>query len=228
MGSSRVTLTVHHLNESRSHRVLFLLEELGVPYEIRRYERDAKTMMAPPELKAVHPLGKSPVVTDGALTLAETGHIIDTLIDHQGQGRLRPGEGSPERLLYDYYLHYAEGSLGTLMMLGTIVSMMPKQAPLPMRPVAAMMGHGLETSFIGPQLKLHLDFLESELGLRPWFAGQELTGADAIMSFPLQAFRMQGKLEGYPALLDWLQRLEARPAWARTIEKGGPLTLKFD
>lgn len=223
-----MTLTVHHLNESRSQRVLLLLEELGTPYEIRYYQRDPKTMMAPASLKAVHPLGKSPVVTDGDDTLAETGLIIDTLIDRYGAGgTLRPQPGTPDHLRYGYYLHYAEGSLMPLVLMSMLFGMLPKQTPLPLRPLAAVIGRGARAAFVGPQLARHLNFLEGELKGRDWFAGPDFTGADAIMSFPLQALRAQGGLGARPNLAAWLDRLEARPAWARATAKGGPLSLKF-
>ncbi|MGI4745767.1 MAG: glutathione S-transferase family protein [Janthinobacterium lividum] len=221
-----MTLTVHHLNESRSHRVIFLLEELGVPYEIRHYSRDPKTLLAPASLKAIHPLGKSPVVTDGDEVLAETGHIIDTLIERHG-GRLRPEAGTQGRLLYGYYLHYAEGSLAPLMLLSLVFARLPKQMPFPLRPVAALISRGLDTQFLNPQLSTHLGYLDSELSDRPWFAGSEFSGADIIMSFALQALRASGRLTNRPHLTAWLTRLEARPAWGRTIAKGGPLTFKF-
>lgn len=221
-----MTLTVHHLNESRSHRVIFLLEELGVPYEIRNYSRDPKTMLAPASLKAIHPLGKSPVVTDGDEVLAETGHIIDTLIERHG-GRMRPEAGTADRLLYGYYLQYAEGSLAPLMLLSLMFARLPKQIPFPLRPVATLISHGLGTQFLGPQLATHLSFLENELSSRPWFGGNDFSGADIIMSFAVQALRKTGRLADRPHLTDWLARLEARPAWARTLAKGGPLTFSF-
>lgn len=223
-----MTLTVHHLNESRSQRVLFLLEELGVPYEIRFYQRDAKTMMAPPALKAVHPLGKSPVVTDDGVTLAETGLIIDYLIEHHGgDGTLRPAADTPDRIRYGYFLHYAEGSLMPVVLMSMVFSMLAKQTPSPLRPLASLIGKGASARFVGPQLANHLDFLESELDARPWFAGPEFSGADVIMSFPLQALRVSGQLEHRPNLRNWLGRLEARPAWERATRKGGKLTLSF-
>lgn len=221
-----MTVTVHHLNESRSHRVIFLLEELGVPYEIRNYTRDPRTMLAPASLKAVHPLGKSPVVTDGDEVLAETGHIIDTLIERHG-GRLRPGADTRERLLYGYYLHYAEGSLAPLMLLSLVFARLPGQIPFPLRPVATLISRGLDTQFLHPQLATHLGYLDSELSARPWFAGTEFSGADIMMSFALQALRASGKLKDRPHLTAWLMRLEARPAWTRTLAKGGPLTFRF-
>ncbi|WP_419729027.1 glutathione S-transferase [Lichenicola sp.] len=222
-----MTITVHHLNESRSQRVLLLLEELGVPYEVRRYERNRKTMLAPDALKSVHPLGKSPLVVDDDLILAESGHIIDSLIDRYGAGRLRPPPGTPDRDRYGFFLHYAEGSLAPLMLLSLVFSRLPRQMPFPLRPVARLISRGLEMQFLGPQLATHLDFLEAELSGRPWFAGNEFTGADAIMSFPLQAMLATGRLEDHPRLRDWVQRLESRPAWARAVERGGPLTFRF-
>ena len=223
-----MALVVHHLNESRSQRVLFLLEELGVPYEIRRYARDPKTMLAPPELKAVHPLGKSPVVTDGDVTLAETGLIVDYLIQHHGgDGILRPPADAPERLRYAYYLHYAEGSLMPLVLLSLLFGRMPRQAPLPLRPLAGLIAKGVMGGYVTPQTRLHLGILDAELATRAWFAGETLTGADAIMSFPIQALKARGALGAHVNLCNWLERLEARPAWTRATEKGGRLTFKF-
>ena len=224
-----MALVVHHLNESRSQRVLFLLEELRVPYEIRRYARDPKTMLAPPELKAVHPLGKSPVVTDGDVTLAETGLIVDYLIQNHGGGGgiLRPPAGTPERLRYAYYLHYAEGSLMPLVLLSLLFGRVPRQAPLPLRPLAWLIARGVMGGYVTPQTRLHLGILDAELATRAWFAGETLTGADAIMSFPIQALKACGALGSYVNLRNWLDRLEARPTWTRATEKGGRLTFKF-
>ncbi len=223
-----MTITVHHLNESRSQRVLFLLEELGVPYEIAFYQRDPKTMLAPRALAAIHPLGKSPVVVDGGSVLAETGLIVDTLIDRHGAGStLRPEAGAPDRLRYDYFLHYAEGTLMPLVLLSLVFARIPRQMPFVLRPVARLIGAGVMSSFVGPNVKTNLDFLESELAARPWFAGESLTGADVMMSFPLQALNSRVGLAGRPRLQDWLRRLEARPAWGRAIDKGGPLTFGF-
>lgn len=219
---------VHHLNQSRSQRVLFLLEELGQPYEIRFYQRDPKTMLAPPALKQIHPLGKSPVVEDDGDVLAETGLIVDTLIDRHGAGTtLRPAAGTPERLRYDYYLHYAEGSLMPMGLLSLVFARLPSQVPFPIRPVAKLLAKGVEKQFIGPNIGNHLRFLDGELSGRPWFAGQDFTGADAMMSFPVQALNKRAGLDRYPHLADWLRRLEARPAWIRATDKGGALTFDF-
>jgi glutathione S-transferase len=222
-----MALVLHHLNQSRSQRVLFLLEELGVPYEIRFYKRDPRTGLAPKSLREVHPLGKSPVLTDGDTVVAETGLIIDYLIDHYGDGRLRPPADTPERLDYAYYLHYAEGSLMPLLLIGLVVGMAARKAPWPLRPVGHLFDRGVHKAFLDSQLALHLGVLDRALANRAWFAGNELTGADAIMSFPLQAARKRYGLECYPALRDWLARFEARPAWARATEKGGALTFDF-
>ncbi|MCQ8280162.1 glutathione S-transferase [Acetobacteraceae bacterium KSS8] len=219
---------VHHLNQSRSQRVLFVLEELGRPYEIRFYQRNPKTLLAPPELKRIHPLGKSPVVEDDGDVLAETGLILDTLIDRHGAGTtLRPEAGTKERLRYDYYLHYAEGSLMPLGLLSLVFSRLPSQAPFPIRPVAKLLAAGVRKQFVGPNIGHHLRFLNDELDGRPWFAGQDFTGADAMMSFPVQALNDRAGLGRYPNLADWLRRLEARPAWTRATEKGGTLTFEF-
>ena len=163
-----MSLTVHHLNESRSQRVLFLLEELEIPYDIKFYRRDAKTMLAPPELKAVHPLGKSPVVTDGSDTLAETGLIIDTLIDRYGTGTtLRPQAGSPDRLRYGYHLHYAEGSLMPVVLMSLLLSGIATRSPRLLRPLGRLMTGGVMDTYVNPSIETQLDFLEAELAVRP-------------------------------------------------------------
>jgi glutathione S-transferase len=220
-------LTVHHLNNSRSQRVLWLLEELGVPYEIKRYERDAKTMLAPAALKAVHPLGKSPVVTDGALTLAETGAIVEYLVERYGESRLVPAAGTPERLLYRYWLHYAEGSVMPVLLMALIFNRIAA-GPMPFfaRPIARAIVARVRGAFIEPQLKLHLDFMESELSQRAWFAGPDLTAADIQLSFPLEAAAARGGLDASrPRLHAFLQRIHERPAYRRALEKGGPYRL---
>ncbi len=219
-----MTLTVHHLNNSRSQRVLFLLEELGVAYEIRRYERDAKTMLAPASLRQVHPLGKSPLVTDGELTLAETGAIMEYLAATYDDGSLRPAAASEAGQRVTYYLHYAEGSLMPLMLLSLIFRRLPEQAPLLLKPVLRRVAAGLQAQFLGPQLKLHLDFLEGELAGRPWFAGEQFTIADAQMSFPVELAGLRYGLLGAtrPKLQNWLDRIRARPAYAAALERGGP------
>ena len=220
-------LTVHHLNNSRSQRVLWLLEELGVPYEIKRYERDPKTMLAPPELRAVHPLGKSPVITDDGQTVAESGAIIEYLVDKYGQGRFAPAAGTPERLRYTYWLHYAEGSAMPPLLL-KLVALRIASAPMPFfaKPIARKIASTLQSSFIDPQLKLHLGYINKELGATGWFVGNDFTAADVQMSFPLEAATARGGMEGQiPAVVDFLKRIHARPAYQRALERGGKYEL---
>lgn len=220
-------ITVHHLNNSRSQRVLWLLEELGLPYQVKRYERDARTMLAPPELKAVHPLGKSPVISDGAVTVAESGAILEYLLDRAGDSALRPALGSPEHLRYRYWLHYAEGSAMTPLLLKLIFSRIPRQ-PMPffVRPIARAIAGGALKTFIEPQLKLHFDYLEGELSSNAWFAGSRFSAADIQMSFPAEAAAARGGFGNrYPRLADWLQRIHERPAYRRALEVGGPYEL---
>ena len=220
-------ITVHHLNNSRSQRVLWLLEELGVKYKVRRYERDRKTMLAPPEIKAVHPLGKSPVITEGKVTVAESGAIVEYLQDTHGDGRLRPAAGTPERLRFTYWLHYAEGSAMTPLMLALVFREVAK-APMPffVRPIARAIAAGAMKSFIAPQIDLHVDYMEGELGKSTWFAGEEFTAADIQMSFPVEAVAAHGRLGlTRPKLTAFLERIHARPAYQRALEQGGPYHL---
>jgi glutathione S-transferase len=221
-------ITVHHLNNSRSQRVLWLLEELGVPYEIRRYERDAKTMLAPPALKQVHPLGKSPVITDGDITVAETGAIVEYLLDtYDDKGALRPVAGSAARRRFTYWLHYAEGSAMTPLLLALVFGRVAS-APMPffVRPVARGIAAGAMKSFVQPQIDLHLDYMEAELAAAPWFAGDKFSAADIQMSFPLEAAASRGGLDGRrKQLMAFLERIHARPASKRALEAGGPYEL---
>ena len=220
-------ITVHHLNNSRSQRILWLLEELGVPYEIKRYQRDPKTMLAPQELRAVHPLGKSPVITDGDVTLAESGAIIEYLAERYGQEHLLPPAGTPERLRCNYWLHYAEGSAMPPLLL-KLVFRRVETAPAPffVKPIAKSIAHKVMSSFVDPQLKLHLDYLEGELGKSEWFAGNEFSAADIQLSFPLEAFAARGGLDtSYPRLSAFLQCIHARPAYQRALQKGGEYKL---
>ncbi len=215
-------ITVHHLENSRSQRVLWLLEELEVPYEVKRYARDPKTMLAPPDLKQIHPLGKSPLIEDNGQVVAETGAIVDYLIGRYGGGRLIPPEGSPDRQRYTYWLHYAEGSAMPPLLLKLMFDLMPKRAPALMRPlVNAVAGRTLK-SFVEPQLRLHLGFWEAELARHTWFAGEAFTGADIMMSFPLEAAASRADLSiGHPCAVDFLKRIHARPAYQRALERGG-------
>jgi glutathione S-transferase len=220
-------ITVHHLNNSRSQRVLWLLEELGVPYEVKRYERDPKTMRAPAALRAVHPLGKSPVVTDGTLTLAESGAIIEYLADRYGDGKLAPQPGTPERLRYTYWLHYAEGSLMPPLLMKLVFNRVA-HAPMPffVRPIARKIAEGAMAAFIGPEIQLHLDYLEGELGRNTWFAGGKFTAADVQLSFPLEAAAARGGLgTSRPKLAAFVERIHARPAYKRALERGGAYEL---
>lgn len=220
-------LTVHHLNNSRSQRVLWLLEELELPYEIVRYQRDAQTLLAPPSLRAIHPLGKSPVVTDGDLLLAESGAIVETVIEHYGNGRLAPALGTPERLRFRYWLHYAEGSAMPPLLLKLVFDKIDN-TPMPFfaKPIAKAISGKVKQSFILPQLKTHLDFMEAELGKSLWFAGDAFSGADIQMSFPLEAAAARGGLNASrPKLMAYLARIHERPAYQRALAKGGPFTL---
>ncbi len=220
-------ITVHHLNNSRSQRVLWLLEELGVPYEIKRYQRDAKTMLAPPELRQVHPLGKSPVVTDGGLTVAESGAIVDYLVDQYGAGRFKPAAGTPQRLRYTYWLHYAEGSAMPPLLMKLVFDTMAR-APMPffVKPIAKGIAAKVKSSFISPQIELHLNYMEAELEKSKWFAGSEFTAADIQLSFVLEAASARGGLDARrPRLMDFLKRIHARPAYQRALEKGGAYDL---
>lgn len=215
-------LTVHHLNNSRSQRVLWLLEELGVPYEIVRYQRQPD-MRAPKELRAIHPLGKSPVVTDNGNTIAESGAILDYIIGTYGNGRLIPQADTPERLRYTYWLHYAEGSAMTPLLLKLLFTLMPKRAPALLRPLVRKVSNQALSTLVNPQLKQHMAYWEGELGKSEWFAGSEFSGADIQMSFPLEAAAARGGLEdGHPRCVAFLERIHARPAYARALEKGGP------
>ncbi len=217
-------ITVHHLNHSRSHRVLWMLEELELLYELKRYGRDPKTMLAPPELKAVHPLGKSPVITDGDLTLAESAAILEYLLERYANGRLMPAQGSTDYRRFRYWMHYAEGSAMPPLLLKLVFDRVAS-GPMPffIKPVARAIANGAHKAFIGPQLKTHLDYMEAELEKSPWFAGDSFSAADIQMSFPLEAARSRAGLDqSRPRLLDFLERIQQRPAYQRAVERGGP------
>ncbi len=220
-------LVVHHLNNSRSQRVLWLLEELELPYEIKRYKRDPQTMLAPTSLREVHPLGKSPVITDGKLTLAESGAIIEYLIERYGNGRLVPALGTLEHLRYTYWLHYAEGSAMPPLLLKLIFDQIEKN-PMPffVRPIARAIVSRVKSSFIEPQIGQHLDYMEAELGKSTWFTGNEFTAADIQMSFPLEAAVARGGLNASrPKLMAFLNRIHTRPAYQQALERGGAYEL---
>lgn len=205
-----MAIIVHHLENSRSQRVLWLLEELGLPYRVQRYARDPKTMLAPPELKRVHPLGKAPVVEHDGRVLAETGAIVEYLVDLGGA--LGPPGNRDAALRYRHFLHYAEGS------------MMPPLLALLVIGRLGLLGRPARAP-VQRMLDVHLDWLEGELAARPWFAGPDFTAADVMMSFPLEASRKRGGLDrDRPNLIDWLERIHARPAYARALATGGPYT----
>ena len=220
-------ITVHHLNNSRSQRVLWLLEELELEYQLKLYQRDPETMLAPESLGEVHPLGKSPVISDQDHTLAESGAIIEYLVDRYDQGKLKPEAGSERALRYTYWLHYAEGSAMPPLLLKLVFDRL-SQPPVPMliRPIAKLLANGVTEKFIGPQIKRHFDFMEAELGRNTWFTGDNFTAADIQMSFPLEAARSRGVLdERRPRLMDFLERIHQRPAYQRALKKGGPYQL---
>jgi glutathione S-transferase len=221
-------ITVHHLNNSRSQRVLWLLEELELPYDIVHYQRDPKTMLAPPTLRAVHPLGRSPVVTtDDGLTLAESGAVVETLIERHGNGRLAPAAGTTEALRYRYWLHYAEGSAMPPLLLKLMFDQIEKaKMPFFAKPIAKAIAGKAKAAFIMPNINTHLDFMEGELGKSKWFAGNAFSGADIQMSFPVEAALARGGLDASrPRLTAYLERIHARPAYMRALERGGPYGL---
>ena len=220
-------ITVHHLENSRSQRVLWLLEEIGLPYEVKRYERDKKTSLAPPELTAVHALGKSPVMTDGAITVAETGAILEYLVEKAG-GALRPEPGSAEHRRYTYWLHFAEGSAMPPLVMALVFNKI-KSAPMPffVKPIAKAIADKVMQGFVQPNLDRNREFMESELGDRGWFAGRTFSAADVMMSFPVEAALSRGgdAAAKAPRLAAYLERVRARPAWQRALERGGPYEL---
>lgn len=201
-------IIVHHLENSRSQRILWLLEELELPYEVRRYERDKKTLLAPPELKQVHSLGKSPVIQDEGRVIAETGAIVEYLVEKSGS--LGPPANRDAVLRYRQFLHYAEGSMMPPLLALLVVNKLGLLGRPAKAPMQKMLDH-------------HLDWLEAELATREWFAGDEFTAADVMMSFPLEASRSRGGLDSSrPRLMDWLERIHARPAYGKALAKGGP------
>ncbi len=201
--------------------MLWLLEELGCEYEVKRYERDAKTMLAPPELREVHPLGKSPVITDQGETIAETGAITEYLVERYGQGRLIPPPGTPERRRYTYWLHYAEGSAMPPLVMKLIFTRI-SEAPMPffVRPIARRIARLVQDQYIDPTLAAHVALWESELAKSAWFAGPEFTAADIMLSFPLEAAAQRATLG--PRATAFLTAIHDRPAYRRALTRGGP------
>lgn len=221
-------IVVHHLEASRSQRVLWALEELGVEYEVKKYLRDKETMLAPKELRDVHPLGKSPVVTDDGRTYAESAAILEHLLDKYGNGRLVPKAGTTEHDRYRYWMHYAEGSVMPALLLKLIFGRMQsgKGVPFLARPIVRAVGNKVCDTFVDKNLANHLDWIESELGKSTWFAGDELSMADIQMSFPVEAAVMRAGGDGKrPRMAAFVERIHARDAYKRAIEKGGPFEI---
>jgi len=220
-------ITLHHLENSRSQRILWLLEELGVPYEIDRYERDQITSLAPLDLLKIHPLGKSPVITDGDLVVAESGAIIEYLVNKYDDGKLRPAKGTPERMDYTYWMHYAEGTFMPLMIVSLIMNRIAT-APMPffVKPVAKGIVEKVRQGYLSPNIKRNLEYMNTVLGKTTWFCGDELTAADIQMSFSLEAADVRTNLsEDYPSLKGFLERMKARPAYHAALKRGGPYLL---
>ncbi len=220
-------ITVHHLENSRSQRVLWLLEELGLPYEVKRYARDKKTSLAPPELAAIHPLGKSPVISDGKTVVAETGAIVEYLLDEAGDTALRPARSTADGLRFTYWLHFAEGSAMPPLVMALIFNKI-RTGPMPFfaRPIARAIADKVMGGFVKPNIDKQLAFMEAELSARPWFAGKAFSAADIMMSFPLEAAASRGGLDQrYPKLSAFLERIHARPAYQKALERGGPYAL---
>lgn len=209
-------LVVHHLNNSRSQRILWLLEELALDYEIKRYERNPENLLAPESLRAVHPLGKSPVITDDSLTLAESGAIIEYIIDRYSNGKLAPPRDTAAWWQYIYWLHYAEGSAMSWLLNKLILQRFE------------LGDNSVSTQLVSPQVKTHFDYMESELSKRTWFVGEEFTAADIAMSFPLElAEALSGLEPSYPQLQSFLDRIHARPAYKKALERGGEYNLLY-
>ncbi len=220
-------IIVHHLNNSRSQRILWLLEELGLNYEVQRYERDKTTMRAPASLRAVHPLGKSPVVTDGDVVVAESGAIVEYLVEHYGEGRLIPAAGSADRLRYTYWLHFAEGTAMTPLLMKLVFNRV-ETGPMPffVRPIAKKISSTVKSSYLDPEIAQQLDYMETEIAKTGWFAGKSFSAADIQMSFPLEAAATRGGLDTrYSKLTDFLQRIHNRRAYKRALERGGAYEL---
>ena len=219
-------ITLHHLENSRSQRILWLLEEMGVEYTIEHYKRDKVTSLAPPELQKLHPLGKSPIVTDNDVTVAESGAIIEYLVGKYDDGSLRPPEGTPERLSYTYWMHYAEGTFAPLMLLQLILSRIENASvPFFLKPVTKGIAAKVRDGYVGPNISRNLAFIETTLGKSRWFCGNDMNAADIQMSFALEAAEVRADMSNFPKVAGFLERMRARPAYQRGLEKGGPYAL---
>lgn len=222
-----VVITVHHLDHSRSQRVLWILEELEVPYEIVTYQRDPKTLLAPAALTNVHPLGKSPVLVDGDKVLAESGAILEYLVETYGNGKLVPPRGTQAYLDYRYFMHYAEGSLMPYLLLALLFTKL-ETAPAPffVKPIMKRISSTLMEIIVNPNLQRHVGFLAQHLEKTPWFAGDELTAADIQMSYAIDALVTRtATLKLSPKIVALANRMHERPAYQRAIAKGGPVML---
>lgn len=219
-------IVVHHLENSRSQRIVWLLEELAVDYELRSYQRDPDTMLAPASLKQVHPLGKSPVITDGEHTVVESGAIIEYLVTRHGGQWLVPAVDTPQWIRYQHWMHYAEGSAMPPLLIRRIMSRLgDKPVPAILRPAGKLLEQGVRQKFLDPQIRTHLDYWETELGRHEWFAGEVFTAADIQMSFPLIACDKGGELSRRPNARRFLEQVRSRPAYQRTVSKIGEFDL---
>ncbi len=215
-------IIIHHLNNSRSQRILWMCEEIGVDYQIKHYQRNSKTQLAPKELFDVHPLGKSPVITDGDITVAESGAIIEYLARNHGK-QLIPKQATPEYRQYNYWLHFAEGSLMPQMLLKLIFDKI-KTAPMPffIKPIAKGIANKVMDGYVAPNIKNNMAFIEKHLQENKWFAGNKISGADIQMSFPLEASMMRLKSNDYPGIQKYVDKIHARSAYKKALENGGP------
>ena len=218
-------ITLHHLEYSQSFRVLWLLDELGVDYDFKVYQRDKKTMLAPDEYKAISPLGTAPVITDGDTTLAETSAILDYIIDQNPNDSMRPPAGADNRAQYLFWLHASQGSLMPVALMSTLFTIMEKRVPFFMKPMMKMISFGAKKGFINPRMEAILVQAEDDLSRSDFFAGDDLTLADILMSYPIDGLQTRGQLDDYPNLQAWLSRVQARDAYKSAMEKDGKDTV---
>ncbi len=217
-------ITLHYLENSRAQRILWLLEELGVEYEIKHYKRNKVTNLAPKELKKIHPLGKSPVITDGDRVVAESAVITDYLIDNYAQGKLKPAYESNDYWKYHDKMHYAEGTMMSFLILSMLFTKI-KEAPVPffIKPIVKAVANKPMESYVTPNINANLDYLNDELASTGWFAGNEITGADFMMSFPLEALTKKADLsKSHPNIVKFVDNIHAMPSYIRALEKGLP------
>lgn len=221
-------ITVHHLKQSRSHRILWLLEELQIAYHLKIYERDPKAKTAPADLVKIHPLGKSPVITDGEKVVAESGAILEYILDNYGQGKLKPVDKKSEDYLnYQYFMHYTEGTLMPQLVLSLIFNMIPKQ-PMPffVKPIMKEISRNIHKMYINPQIHLNLNFLENKLKDNKWFAGDDFSVADIQLGFAIYSAQTLLKDQfNYPKLAQFLVKIQKRPSYQLALKKGGPIDL---